>query len=169
MVQGQKISPSTTTSTIAPVQNGTVVTQTPGAPIVIPQGVSPGIAAPPASVGNVGYQVPGNVTVPHPPNSVKSVPMLAPQGKLPMAHPHRTPVPINALPGGKPVMKEVNIVSLLLILFPTENERYLLTFEGLSAFDNSIPDFAHVIKLFRQSSIPINVLWLNLRNICPFL
>lgn len=95
--------------------------------------------------------------------------MLAPQGKLPMAHPHRAPVPINALPGGKPVMKEVNIVSLLLILFPTENERYLLTFEGFSAFDNSIPDFAHVIKLFRQSSIPINVLWLNLRNICPFL
>ena len=122
MVQGQKISPSTTTkTTVAPVQNGTAVTQTPGAPIVIPQGVSPavspGVSAPPASIANVGYQVPGNVALPHPPNTVKSVPMLAPQGKLPMAHPHRAPVPINALPGGKPVMKEVNDVSLILILF----------------------------------------------------
>lgn len=121
VVQGQKISPSTTTAAIAPVQNGTVVTQTPGAPIVIPQGVPPGVSAPPASVGNVGYQVPGNVTVPHPPNSVKSVPMLAPQGKLPMAHPHRAPVPINALPGGKPVMKEVKIVHVLLIFSLKEN------------------------------------------------
>ena len=109
MVQGQKISSSTATATIAPVQNGTVVTQTPGAPIVIPQGVSPGVSTPPVSVGNVGFQVPGNVTVPHPSNPVKTVPMLAPQGKLPMAHPHRSPVPINALPGGKPVMKEVKI------------------------------------------------------------
>ena len=126
VVQGQKISPSTTTTTVAPVQNGAVVTQSPGAPIVIPQGVSqgvsPGVSAPPAPVGNVGYQVPGNVAVPHPPNTVKSVPMLAPQGKLPMAHPHRTPVPINALPGGKPVMKEVNAVSLLFILFLKQTE-----------------------------------------------
>lgn len=109
VVQGQKIS-SSTAATIAPVQNGTVVTQTPGAPIVIPQGVSPGVSTPPTTVGNVAFQVPANITVPHPSTSVKTVPMLAPQGKLPMAHPHRSPVPINALPGGKPVMKEVIIV-----------------------------------------------------------
>lgn len=122
VVQGQKISSSTTTATttIAPVQNGTVTSQTPGATVVIPQGVSPGVSAQPATVGSVGFQVPANVTVPHPPSStVKSVPLLAPQGKLPMAHPQRGPVPINALPGGKPVMKEVSIMNLLFIIFYT--------------------------------------------------
>lgn len=77
-----------------------------------PQGVTPGISVAPVTAGNPGYPVPGNVTVPHPTNTVKGIPMLAPQGKLPMAHPYRAPVPINALPGGKPVMKEVNIQCL---------------------------------------------------------
>lgn len=109
VAQGQKISSATTTATttILPVQNVTVTSQTPGTAVVIPQGVSPGVSTSTVTVGNVGFQVPGNVTMPHPsPSTVKSVPLLVPQGKVPLAHPQRGPVPINALPGGKPVMKE---------------------------------------------------------------
>lgn len=107
VVQGQAI--SSTATTIAPAQNGSVVTQTVGAPVVTPQAVTPGVTVTPVTLGNPGFQAPGNVTVPRPTSAVKGIPMLAPQGKLPMAHSHRAPVPINALPGGKPVMKEVNI------------------------------------------------------------
>ena len=107
VVQGQTI--SSTVTTIAPVQNGSTVTQTPGAPVVTPPGVTPGVSVASITVGNPGFQVPSNATVPRPTNAIKGVPMLAPQGKLPMAQPHRAPVPINALPGGKPVMKEVSI------------------------------------------------------------
>ncbi|XP_022780251.1 uncharacterized protein LOC111321587 isoform X1 [Stylophora pistillata] len=109
VAQGQKITSSTTTATttILPAQNVTVTSQTPGTPVVIPQGVSPGVSASAGTVGNVGFQVPGNVTVPHlSSTTAKSVPLLAPQGKVPLAHSQRGPVPINALPGGKPVMKE---------------------------------------------------------------
>ena len=108
VVQGQAI--SSTATTIAPAQNGSVVTQTVGAPVVTPQAVTPGVTVAPVTLGNPGFQAPGNVTVPRPTSAVKGIPMLAPQGKLPMAHSHRAPVPINALPGGKPVMKEVNIM-----------------------------------------------------------
>lgn len=107
VVQGQTI--SSTVTTIAPVQNGSTVTQTPGAPVVTPPGVTPGVSVASITVGNPGFQVPSNATVPRPTNAIKGVPMLAPQGKLPMAQPHRAPVPINALPGGKPVMKEVSL------------------------------------------------------------
>lgn len=107
VVQGQTI--SSTVTTIAPVQNGSTVTQTPGAPAVTPPGVTPGVSVASITVGNPGFQVPSNATVPRPTNAIKGVPMLAPQGKLPMAQPHRAPVPINALPGGKPVMKEVSL------------------------------------------------------------
>ena len=117
VAQGQKITSSTTTATttILPAQNVTVTSQTPGTPVVIPQGVSPGVSASTGTVGNVGFQVPGNVTVPHlSSTTAKSVPLLAPQGKVPLAHSQRGPVPINALPGGKPVMKEVNVGFILL-------------------------------------------------------
>lgn len=107
VVQGQTI--SSTVTTIAPVQNGSTMTQTPGAPAVTPPGVTPGVSVASITVGNPGFQVPSNATVPRPTNAIKGVPMLAPQGKLPMAQPHRAPVPINALPGGKPVMKEVSL------------------------------------------------------------
>lgn len=113
VAQGQKISSATTTATttILPVQNVTVTSQTPGTAVVIPQGVSPGVSTSTVTVGNVQFQVPGNVTMPHPsPSTVKSVPLLVPQGKVPLAHPQRGPVPINALPGGKPVMKEVKVM-----------------------------------------------------------
>lgn len=113
VIQGQTI--SSTDTTIAPVQNGATVTQTPGTTVVSPPpGLTPGVSVTPVSVGNPVFQAPGNAAVPRPTNPVKGIPVLAPQGKLPMAQPQRAPVPINALPGGKPVMKEVDIRCLLL-------------------------------------------------------
>lgn len=93
-----------TTATIAPVQNGSVVTQTPGPSVVTPQGVTPGVSVAPVTAGTPVFQAPGNVPVSRPTNAVKGIPVLAPQGKVPMTHPQHASVPI--LPGGKPVMKE---------------------------------------------------------------
>lgn len=101
VVEGQTI--SATVATIAPVQNGSSGAQPQGAPVVPPPAVVPLGSV---SLGPPGYQGPPKASVPRPINPVKPVPMLAPQGKLPMVQSHRAPVPINALPGGKPVMKE---------------------------------------------------------------
>lgn len=103
VVEGQTI--SATVATIAPVQNGSSGAQSQGAPVVPPPVVPLGSV----SLGPPGYQGPPKTSVPRPINPVKAVPMLAPQGKLPMVQSHRAPVPINALPGGKPVMKEVSV------------------------------------------------------------
>ena len=109
VVQGQTT--FSTTTAIAPVQNGSVVTQTPGIPQVTPQGATPGVSVTTVSAGAPGFQTSGNVTVPRSATAVKGIPVIAPQGKVPMAHPQRSPVPINALPGGKPVTKEVKYLN----------------------------------------------------------
>lgn len=107
VVEGQTISP--TVATIAPVQNGSSGAQSQGASVV----PSPVVPLGSVSLGPPGYQGPPKVPVPRPINPVKTVPMLAPQGKLPMVQSHRAPVPINALPGGKPVMKEVSVAQTM--------------------------------------------------------
>ena len=104
-----------TTATIAPVQNGSVVTQTPGPSVVTPQGVTPGVSVAPVTAGTPVFQAPGNVPVSRPTNAVKGIPVLAPQGKVPMTHPQHASVPI--LPGGKPVMKEVNYLRVSYLFF----------------------------------------------------
>lgn len=98
VVEGQRISSAVTT--IAHVQNGSTVSQ--GASVVSP----PVVTLAPVSIGNPRFQGPANPSAPRPTKPVKTIPMLAPQGKLPMVQSHRAPIPFNALPGGKPVMKE---------------------------------------------------------------
>ena len=103
---------SSAVTTIAHAQNGSSVSQTQGTSVMSPQGVP--VTA--TCLGNSVFQGSLSPSAPRSTNPVKPFPMLAPQGKLPMVPSHRAPVPINALPGGKPVMKEVSISALLLLL-----------------------------------------------------
>ena len=80
----------------AHAQNGAAVAKPSGVPVV------------PGNVGNARFQVPSNPPVSRPSSAGSSgPPVFASQGIVPIGHPPRTAVPINALPGGKPVTKEV--------------------------------------------------------------